>query len=53
MKRLALAVMAGGLVLAGTGDRVGLPAPPLELAQWLYSPPLEMKSLKGKVVLVR
>jgi len=34
-------------------DRIGLAAPPFELKHWLHSPPLEIQSLKGKVVLIR
>jgi peroxiredoxin len=34
-------------------DRLGLAAPPLQLKNWLHSPPLEMQALRGKVVLIR
>jgi thiol-disulfide isomerase/thioredoxin len=34
-------------------DRLGLAAPPLELKNWLHSPPLEMQALRGRVVLLR
>jgi len=34
-------------------DRLGLPAPKIELQHWLHSAPLEMDTLRGKVVLIR
>jgi peroxiredoxin len=34
-------------------DRIGLPAPPLALKQWLHSQPVELDELRGKVVLIR
>ena len=34
-------------------DRLGMVAPPFELENWLHSPPLEMRALRGRVVLVR
>lgn len=34
-------------------DRLGLPAPKIELQRWLHSAPLEMDALRGKVVLIR
>jgi len=34
-------------------DRLGLAAPPLQLEHWVNSPPLEMSTLRGKVVLIR
>ncbi len=58
MKRLAtitllgLALAAADLAREGD-DRLGKPAPPLNLPHWLNSPPLETKSLQGKVVLIR
>jgi peroxiredoxin len=34
-------------------DRLGLPAPKIELQHWLHSAPLEMDALRGKVLLIR
>ncbi|PYT25117.1 MAG: alkyl hydroperoxide reductase [Acidobacteria bacterium] len=34
-------------------DRLGLVAPPLQLQHWVYSPALEISTLRGKVVLIR
>jgi peroxiredoxin len=34
-------------------ELVGQPAPPLQLKQWVNSPPLEIADLRGKVVLIR
>ena len=34
-------------------DRLGVPAPKIELQHWLHSAPLEMDALRGKVVLIR
>jgi thiol-disulfide isomerase/thioredoxin len=34
-------------------DRLGISAPPLALAQWINSEPLEIARLRGRVVLVR
>lgn len=56
MKPLALATALGSLLLlygSEGQDRIGVAAPPLALRSWLHSPPLEMKDLRGKVVLVR
>lgn len=55
MKGLILAGFLGCVALAARAgqDCVGAPAPPLRLQHWLNSPPLEMTSLRGKVVLVR
>ena len=40
--------------LYGEGQElIGRSAPPLELQRWINSPPLEMKDLRGKVVLFR
>src|SRR5713226_1690809 len=56
MKRLALAIaFASALLLCGSEgqDRIGVAAPPLALRTWLNSQPLEMKDLRGKLVLIR
>ncbi len=59
MRFALLAVTSGALLFGGLAarrggeDRIGLPAPPLGLDSWLNSAPLEMKALKGKVVLIR
>jgi peroxiredoxin len=34
-------------------DRVGIPAPPLQIDEWLNSKPLSIQDLRGHVVLVR
>jgi len=34
-------------------DSIGIPAPALQLDQWLNSPQLEIAALRGKVVLIR
>src|SRR5579884_4396369 len=34
-------------------DRVGIPAPPLQIDEWLNSKPLSIEDLRGHVVLVR
>ena len=31
-------------------DRLGVPAPKIELQHWLHAAPLEMDALRGKVV---
>ncbi|HYM09576.1 MAG TPA: redoxin family protein [Bryobacterales bacterium] len=55
MRRLLIAALLGCLVLAAREGRdlIGTPAPPLHLQHWLNSPPLEIASLRGKVVLLR
>jgi len=49
---LTLALASAGLAREGD-ELLGKPAPPLNLQHWLDSPPLEMQSLRGKVVLIR
>ncbi|HUJ20108.1 MAG TPA: redoxin family protein [Bryobacteraceae bacterium] len=34
-------------------DRLGLPAPALQLRYWVNAPPLDVQTLRGKVVLIR
>jgi len=59
--KLEVAILAlglcGSLCAAGDfsrgADRLGLPAPKIELQHWLHSAPLEMDALRGKVVLLR
>ena len=56
MRRLTLALLLACLPAAkgraGQGG-IGDPAPPLNLRHWVNSTPLEMSSLRGKVVLIR
>jgi peroxiredoxin len=53
---LLLASMAQRAVSADVSrgeDRLGVPAPPLQLNGWLNSQPVEMDRLRGSVVLIR
>ena len=50
---LLLAACFGQTLLAAPDRRIGQPAPDWQLTNWLNSSPLELKDLKGKVVLVR
>ncbi len=57
MWRLVVAILLAGCFLelsAREGDdRIGRPAPALQLKHWLNSAPLDVAALRGKVVLVR
>ena len=56
MRRGILAIILGCVLLPGArggNDLVGAPAPPLELRQWIHSPPLDVQALRGKVILIR
>ena len=49
----ALAILAVGFFhTRGPGLGLGAPAPELRAGPWLNSPPLKLKDLRGKVVLI-
>lgn len=55
MKRWAFIVTMGSMLISGSAAQkiIGTPAPEWRLTNWLNSPPLKLRDLKGKVVLVR